>query len=217
MNAEISDGHPPDNTVPPWLLPCVCQSPRCHYDARLKPDILCIRGIPYKHEPPHQPSPNVIIQYFEFTYCNDRFSSDKVASKQTKYDSLLNNIRAKGMNVAPIIIITAGARATTHISSITSLHDTFKIPIPTITHTLKNINIIAIYHAMSILLYKRRIKNHQPLPDPEYSFLFIHHICISSMQNTHLSQHPYYPSQHSHTHYNPLPHSHSFKYTHPLY
>jgi hypothetical protein len=166
MNAGIYDGHPLDNTIPPWLLACVCQSPQCQCDVRFKPDILCICGVPYKHEPPHQPSPNVIIQYIEFTYCNDRFSLDKVASKQTKYDSLLNNICARGWNVVPIIIITAGARATTHIPSITSLHDTFKIPIPTITHTLKNINIIAIHHAMSIFLHKRRIENHQPLPDP---------------------------------------------------
>jgi hypothetical protein len=78
MNAGIYDFNPPDNTVPPWLLPCVCQSPRCHCDARLKLDILCVRGVPYKHEPPQQPSPNVIIQYIEFTYCNDRFSHDKL-------------------------------------------------------------------------------------------------------------------------------------------
>jgi hypothetical protein len=62
MNARIYDANPPDDTVPPWLLPCVCQSPLCHCDARLKPDILCVRNVPYKHEPPHQPSSNVIIQ-----------------------------------------------------------------------------------------------------------------------------------------------------------
>jgi hypothetical protein len=166
MNAGTYDANPLDNTVPPWLLPCVCQTTRCHCDARLKPDILCVRGVPYNHEPSQQPSPDVIIQYIEFTYCNDRFSPDKVSSKTTKYDSFLNNIRARGWTVAPIIVITTGARATTHIPSINSLHATFKLPIPTIKHTLKNINIIAIHHAMSILLYKRRIENHQPLPDP---------------------------------------------------
>jgi hypothetical protein len=92
INAGIYDANPPDNTVPPWLLPCICQSPRCHCAARLKPDILCVRGVPYNHDPPHQPSPNVLIQYIEFTYCNDRFSLDRIASKQAKYDSLHNNI-----------------------------------------------------------------------------------------------------------------------------
>jgi hypothetical protein len=96
MNAGIYDATPPNNTVPPWLLPCVCQTTHCHCDVRLKPDILCIHGVPYNHEPPQQPSPDVIIQYIEFTYCNNRFSPDKVASKQAKYDSLLNNIRARG-------------------------------------------------------------------------------------------------------------------------
>ena len=35
---------------------------------------------------------------------------------------------------------------------------------PTIKNTFKNINTIAIKYAMSILLHKRRIENHQPLP-----------------------------------------------------
>jgi hypothetical protein len=96
INAGIYDANPPDNTVPPWLLPFVCQSPRCYCDARLKPDILCVRGVPYNHDPPHQPSSNVLIQYIEFTYCNDRFSPDRIASKQAKCDSLLNNIQARG-------------------------------------------------------------------------------------------------------------------------
>jgi hypothetical protein len=166
MNVGTYDANPPDNTVPPWLLSCSCQIIRCHCDACLKPDILCVQGVPYHHEPPQHPSPDVIIQYIEFTYCNDRFSLDKVSSKTTKYDSLLNNIRARGWTIAPIIIIIVGARATIHIPSINSLHATFKLPISTIKHTLKNINIIAIHHAMSILLHKHRIENHQPLPDP---------------------------------------------------
>jgi hypothetical protein len=45
-----------------------------------------------------------------------------------------------------------------------ALETTFKIPMVTIKNTLKNINTIAIQYAMSILLHKRRIENHQPLP-----------------------------------------------------
>jgi hypothetical protein len=45
-------------------------------------------------------------------------------------------------------------------------HDTFKIPVPTIKHIFRNINIIAIHHAISILLHKQRIENHQSLLDP---------------------------------------------------
>jgi hypothetical protein len=130
MNVSIHDAKPPNNTVPQWILPCVCQSPQYHCDARLKPDILYARGVVYNHDPPPQPSPNVINQYIEFTYCNDRFSLDKFASKQAKFDSLLHNIRTRGWNVASIIIITVGARATIHTPSINSLHDTFKIPAP---------------------------------------------------------------------------------------
>jgi hypothetical protein len=44
------------------------------------------------------------------------------------------------------------------------LEDKFKLPMPSIRNTFKNINTIAIQYAMSILLHKRRLENHQPLP-----------------------------------------------------
>jgi hypothetical protein len=66
--------------------------------------------------------------------------------------------------VAHLIVITAGAWAITHIPSIKHLHTTFKIPETRIKQAFTNINIIAIYHAMSILFHKRRIENNQTLP-----------------------------------------------------
>jgi hypothetical protein len=44
------------------------------------------------------------------------------------------------------------------------LETNLKLPIATIKQTFKTINTIAIQYAMSILLHKRRIENHQPLP-----------------------------------------------------
>ena len=52
MNAGTYNNIPPENTVPPWLLPCTCAPLRCHCNARLKPDILCILGHPYNFPPP---------------------------------------------------------------------------------------------------------------------------------------------------------------------
>jgi hypothetical protein len=66
--------------------------------------------------------------------------------------------------VALLIVITVGAWATTHIPSIKHLHTTLKIPEIRIKQAFTNINIIAIHHAMSILLYKQRIENNQTLP-----------------------------------------------------
>jgi hypothetical protein len=63
------------------------------------------------------------------------------------------------------MVLTAGARATSYISTMTLLHAHLHIPRPYIKQTCTNINIIAIYHAMSILLYKRKLENNQPLPD----------------------------------------------------
>jgi hypothetical protein len=169
MNAGTFNTNPPENTVPPWLLPCICNHQRCQCNARFKPNILCVRGIPYQQNPPLHPNPNIIIQFIEFTYCNDRFSTEKVASKTAKYQPLLNSIQARGWNVAPILIIIAGAHATTHTHSITNFHKFFKIPLPTIKQSLQNINTIAIHHAMSILLHKRRLENNQSLPIPPLS------------------------------------------------
>ena len=73
MNAGTYNELPQENIVPPWLLPCTCGTQRCHYNARLKPDILCIIGHPYNSPPLGTPTPEITIQFLEFTYCNDRF------------------------------------------------------------------------------------------------------------------------------------------------
>jgi hypothetical protein len=85
-------------------------------------------------------------------------------AKNHKYKPLIDSIASRGWKIAPLIVITAGARATAHIPSMKILEDTLKIPMATIKNTFKNINTIAIHYAMSILLHKRRIENHQPLP-----------------------------------------------------
>jgi hypothetical protein len=164
MNVGIYNNSPPDNTVPPWLLLCTCNTPRCHCNARFKPDLLCVWGIPYQHPPPTTPTSSITIQFIEFTFCNDRFPLDAISRKINKYASLIHAIQARGWQVAPLMVLTAGARATTHISTMTLLHDTLHIPKLTIQQTCTNINIIAIHHAMSILLYKRKLENNQPLP-----------------------------------------------------
>jgi hypothetical protein len=163
MNAGIYDNSPPDNTVPTWLLPCTCNTPRCHCNARFKPDLLCVRGVPYQHPPPTTPTSSIIIQFIEFTFYNDRFPMDAISYKINKYTPLLHDIQARGWQVAPLMVLTARARATTHISTMTLLQDILHIPKPQIKQTCTNINIIAIHHAMSILLYKRKLENNQRL------------------------------------------------------
>jgi hypothetical protein len=113
--------------------------------------------------PPPFPIPDITIQYIDFINFNDRFSEDKIISKTAKYQPFLNNIQARGWTVVPLIVITAGTQASTHTSSIKILHKTFGIPLPLIKQTLSNININAIYYAISILLHKQRIENNQPI------------------------------------------------------
>jgi hypothetical protein len=128
MNAGIYNNSLPDNTVPPWLLPCICNTPRCHCNAHFKPDLLCVRGIPYQHPPPTTPTSSITIQFIEFTFCNDHLPIDAISRKINKYASLIHDIQARGWQVTPLIVLTAKARATIHISTMTLLHDTLYIP-----------------------------------------------------------------------------------------
>jgi len=82
------------------------------------------------------------------------------------YQPLRDDIQALGWNVAPLLVISAGARGTTHIPSIKQLQNTYKFSETLIKTTLTNINTIAIHHLTSIILHKPRLENNQPLPDP---------------------------------------------------
>ena len=93
------------NTVPPWLLPCNCSMQRCHCNARLKPNLVCVRGLEHDSHPPNTPHPDITIQSFEFTYCNDRFSPETIDRKQDKNKSLEEDIKARGWKIEPLIII----------------------------------------------------------------------------------------------------------------
>ena len=118
MNTGTFNKNPPENIVPPWLLPCTCDLQQCHCNARCELDILCVNGLPYEANSPTTPENNLQIQLIEFTYCNDRFSSEASTRKTEKYEPLLDNISNRGWNVEPLIVITARARATTQSPSI---------------------------------------------------------------------------------------------------
>ena len=128
MNAGTFNENPPENTVPPWLLPCTCGLQRCHCNARFKLDIICVKGLPYQANSPTTLENCLKIQFIEFTYCNDRFSSETITRKTEKYQPLVDNIANRGWDVEPLIVITVGARATTHTPSIKILEEKFKIP-----------------------------------------------------------------------------------------
>jgi hypothetical protein len=121
MNAGTFNNNPQENTVPTWLLPCTCTQQRCHCNARLKPDLLCIKGFPHQNTPPTNPNDNLTVQFIEFTYTNDRFPQETVNNKIQKYQPLINDITQQGWKTDPLIVITAGARGTTHTPSMEQL------------------------------------------------------------------------------------------------
>jgi hypothetical protein len=164
MNAGTFNNNPQENTVPAWLLPCTCRQHRCHCNTRFKPDLLCIKGLPHQNTPPTHPTDNLTVQFIEFTYTNDKFPQETITSKIHKYQPLIDDIAQKGWKIDPLIVVTAGARGTTHAPSMKQLEQTFKLPETSIKHTFKVINTNAIQYASSILLHKRRIENHQAIP-----------------------------------------------------
>jgi hypothetical protein len=165
MNVGYFNSNPPENTVPPWLLPCTCSTPRCHCNSRLRPDLLRVQGLPYLSNPRDIVNTSLTSQFLEFTYTDDRYLDDKITAKINKYQPLIDNIQALGWKVAPLIVISTGVRGTIHIPSINNLKTTYKFKEVLIKNTLTNINTIAIQHLTSIILHKQRLENNQPLPE----------------------------------------------------
>ena len=123
-----------------------------------------MKGPPYQSPPPIEPYDTLTIQFIEFTYCNDRIPDETINRKIEKYQPLMDNIANKRWKVDPLIVITAGVTAATHIPSIDSIESTFKIPKHSIKNTFEAINVIAIQYAMSVILHKRIIENNEPIP-----------------------------------------------------
>lgn len=57
-----------ENTKHQWLLPCTCEHQRCHYTARFKQDILYVKRLPYKNDPPSNIIDNLTIQFVYWVY-----------------------------------------------------------------------------------------------------------------------------------------------------
>jgi hypothetical protein len=115
----------------------------------------------------HQRDPilhSCVVQFIEITYCNDRYSPDKIQEKTRKYQGLIDAIKEKGWNVDPLLTLTAGARGSTHKSTITKLKNTYTISKALIEPMVSQLNINAIKYAMYILFYKRKLENNQPVP-----------------------------------------------------
>jgi hypothetical protein len=110
INVGKNNNKTQDNIVPDWLLPCSCPNKSCHYNARKNPDILLMINHPYNNPPPMQPTPNITIQFIEFTYSNNRFPPEKVIEKEIKHALLIRDIQNQRWTITPLFVIIARAR-----------------------------------------------------------------------------------------------------------
>ena len=92
MNAGTFNANPLGNTARDSLLPCSYFTLPCQCNARFKPDILYIHGLPYQTLHPTDPNPQLIIQFIEFTYTNDCFFEERIKQKIDKYTPLVQSI-----------------------------------------------------------------------------------------------------------------------------
>jgi hypothetical protein len=89
-----------------------------------------VSGHLYNYPPPDAPTPYLTVQFIEFTHCNDRFVAETLDRKTTKYQLLINNTTIRGWNVAPLVVLVAIAKATTHIPSVKFLETNLKFLAP---------------------------------------------------------------------------------------
>jgi hypothetical protein len=85
---------------------------------------------------------------------------------QIKYNrkQKINDLKARGWKVDPLITLTIGARGSTHKHTISKLKQAYKLSKSLTEPMVLQLNIIAIKYAKNILLYKRKLENNQPLP-----------------------------------------------------
>ena len=164
MNIGTFNNNLLENIVPPWLLPCSCDTQRCHCNAKYKPNILYVKGLAYQSQPPNKPDPNLQIQFIKFTYTKNRFFIKIIQQKINKYILLIEETKDKGWTVCPIIVITIEAWGSIHMPSLEIIQQEYHIKETSLHETFTNINTISIHYQKSIILHKRRIENNQSFP-----------------------------------------------------
>ena len=105
------------------------------------------------------PTISPYIKVYHTIYRIHIFAVESLDRKTTKYRPLMDSITTRGWNVAPIMVLVTSARATTHIPS---METKLELPTMKIKNTwFKQINIIPIQYAHSILVHKWRLENKQ--------------------------------------------------------
>lgn len=85
MSARTFNNNLQKNTVLLWLLPCIYKNQKCYYNVGFELDILCVSGWQYQYLSSTCIKLDLIIQYIEFTYFNNRFSLDTITIETDKY------------------------------------------------------------------------------------------------------------------------------------
>ena len=96
INVGNQHGNHQDNTIPPWILSCTCNTTRCECLTKLRLDIIYIQGATYEQNGPPIPTPDLTIQILEFTFTHDGFLDQAIQTKEDNYNPLVDAISAHG-------------------------------------------------------------------------------------------------------------------------
>ena len=126
-----------DNTTPPWMPPCICNTTKCRYLAKLCLDIIFIKlKVRLLNTPTHS-SLHLISPYIiKLTLIHNKYTHQAKETKQNKYNSLINAIQSQGWQMNPLKVKTRGVIYTNSIDELKNL----QIPTSSIEKTMKDIH-----------------------------------------------------------------------------
>lgn len=122
-NTRTFESQTLDNIVPSWLFPCSCYLP-WHLTS---PKQMCLWNQPLHSNSPFTQNLHHKVQFIQFPFCNDRYFTDARDRKETRYNSILHNNKLQRGETKLLMVLTSGARDTTHVHTKEALHKPFDI------------------------------------------------------------------------------------------
>lgn len=88
------------------------------------------------------PSPLLMLNFLEITYCNNRFSKVTTTHKHAKYDVLISHCHQLKKQILPPLMVTKGIKGTIHNSfhqqTHWSLNPSNQIPLKNLAYIISN-------------------------------------------------------------------------------
>ena len=149
--------------LPPWMLPHL----PTEVVAKLRPDILYIKGLPAEmrnNMEPLEDKTGLTIHIVEIGYGPDTRYVDKRDEKQRQHQQLVTELRAAGWLVADPHVIILGTGATIYKATTAFLKNTLQLSRAKIRDTVHRLIRHAAHAAHTIVTTRRHLEYSYPRP-----------------------------------------------------